>query len=221
VASAIEICAESERIEYERLTLLSLEDGRPLVKDLSVVIPHGTRVLIAGPDHSAPVALFRATAGIWAAGEGRILRPGTEAMLFLPEHPYLPPGTLKESLLHTGQESVIGDERILNTLRALDLDALLSRTGGLAEEKDWDNVLSLGEQQLLACARVFIAAPRFVFLDRINTALSRDQVERILRMLTENAISYVNIGEAGERRDYYDAVLEFAGDGEWKWTLLR
>jgi ABC-type uncharacterized transport system, permease and ATPase components len=216
--SAVEICEEDGRITYERLTLLAPEDDRPLVKELSVSIPCGTRVLISGPNETAKVALFRATAGIWDTGEGRIIRPGPDQILFLPERPYLPPGTLRESLLRTGQEFVISDDRILTTLRALDLEPVLMRAGGLDVEQDWDNILSLGEQQLLAFARLLLAAPRFAFLDRVSTALSPRQVDQILKMFSENSITYLTVGDTDDRLDNYDAVLELAGDGGWKWT---
>ena len=135
---------------YEGLTLRSPRDGRTLIEG-----PHslGMRVLIRGRDASAQVALFRATAGIWCAGAGRIVRPGLDEILFLPERPYLPPGTLRELLLLPQQEHAVPDGRILATLTALDLDRVLARAGGLDVERDWDDILSLNEQQLLAAAR--------------------------------------------------------------------
>ena len=81
---------------YEGLTLRLPQDGRPLLKNLSVSIPYGTRVLIAGANEAAKVALFRATAGLWTSGAGRIICPGADGMLWLAERPYLPPGTLRE-----------------------------------------------------------------------------------------------------------------------------
>ena len=69
-----------------------------------MAIPPGTRVLVAGPNHAAKVALFRAAAGVWSAGEGRIAAAGRITILFVAERPYLPPGTLREALLRTGRE---------------------------------------------------------------------------------------------------------------------
>ena len=106
-------------------------------------------------------------------------------------------------------------------LGELKLEAVLARTGGLDTEQDWDTVLSLSEQQLLACLHLLLAAPRFAFLDRPDTALSRDQVDQILQRLSENSISYLTIGDAGESLDCYDAVLEIAGDGGWTWKAIE
>src|SRR5919198_401780 len=92
--SAIEIVEAEGRLAYERLTLLSSRNGSPLLKDLSISIPFGTRVLLTGSNESARVVLFRATAGLSTAGAGRIIRPGADDILFLAQRPYLPPGTL-------------------------------------------------------------------------------------------------------------------------------
>ena len=221
--SEIEISREEEggRIVYERLTLCSPRDGRTVIRQLSATIPVGTQVLIVGPNDTAKVALFRATAGIWRAGKGRIIRPRLRKLLFLPERPYLPPGTLRELLLRTGEEDKISDEPILATLYALDIERVVTRAGGLDVEKDWDDILSLGEQQILAFARLLLAAPQFAFLDRPGTALNHGQVDSILKMLSEHAITYLTLGNGDERLEHYDAVLELADDGGWTWRSIQ
>ena len=219
--SAIHVTKRGAQLRYEGLTLRSPRDGRSLVEDLTVTIPTGTRLLITSPQDTAKVALFRATAGIWRAGEGRIIRPSLDHILFLPERPYLYPGTLRELLLRTGQEHVVSEQRIGEVLSALGLERVLVRAGGLDVEKEWHDILSLNDQQLLACARLLLAAPQFVFLDRPGALLSPGQVDQILNMLTENAITYLTLGDADDRLYNYDAVLELPGDGRWQWQWLR
>ena len=228
VSSALEICEQSEDIAYEGLTLLSSEDRRPLMKDLSATIPHGARLLIVGPNDAAKVALFRATAGIWSAGAGRIARPEASQLYFLPERPYLPPGTLRDVLTRTGQEQSVSDDRILDVLRELSLQPLLERIGGLEAELDWDDALSLGEQQLLAIAQLLLAAPRFAFLDRISTELNPDDVAHILKLLSKHSITYITLGrsrygkrDTDDKLEDYDAVLELADDGSWTWRRIK
>ena len=218
---AIEIREEEGRVAYERLTLLSPEDGRTLLKDLSVSIPSGRRVLILGSNDAPKAALFKATAGIWNNGEGRVIRPGGEGMLFLAERPYVPPGTLREVLVHTVKEHPVPEDRILEMLRGLNLEPVMTRAGGLDREQDWDTLLSLSEQKLLAFIRILLAEPRFVFLDRPGAALSPDQVKQILRLLSDHSIGYLTIGEAADPLDFYDAVLEIAEDGGWTWKDVR
>jgi putative ATP-binding cassette transporter len=203
------------------LTLLSSRNGSPLLKDLSISIPFGTRVLLTGSNESARVVLFRATAGLSTAGAGRIIRPGADDILFLAQRPYLPPGTLRQVLVRTPHEGEISDERIFGLLRELHLEQALARAGGLDMEQDWETLLSLREQQLLAFIHVLLAAPRFAFLDRVDTELGADQVHKILRMLSESSITYINNAEADDSRDLYDAVLECGEDGGWTWTANR
>ncbi len=220
-AASIDMIEDEARVAYERLTLLSSRSDHVLVRELSVSVPRGTRVLIVGPNDAAKVALFRATAGIWENGSGRIVRPGLDAVFFLPERPYLPPGTLRDVLVRTGREGVIGDEQIATLLHVLGLEPVLERTGGLDVERDWDDVLSLGEQQLLSVARVILAAPRFVFLERPRRALGSEEADRILGLLSERSITYLTLGDGSDGLDDYDAVLELAGDGGWTWKAVE
>ena len=89
------------------------------------------------------------------------------------------------------------------------------------EDRSVEIVFSLGEQQLLAVARVLIAAPLFVFLDRVGTALDSEHVALVLKVLSDNGITHmVSNGGGGDAR-HYDAILDVAGDGAWQWKSLR
>jgi putative ATP-binding cassette transporter len=217
--SHIDVQEDDTRVAYEALTLRSTGNGHVLVKGLSVSVPSGTTALFAGPNDAAKVALFRATAGIWENGSGRIVRPGLDAILFLPERPYLTPGTLRDVLLPAGRGSGIGrepgDEQVIALLRTLFLDGVLDRVGGLDVERDWDDALSLGEQQLFSVARAVLAAPRFIFLERPRATLGPAHADRVLNLLRERSITYVTLGDGGERLDDHDLVIELADDGGW------
>jgi len=219
--AGIEVREESGRLAYEHLTLHSPRDGRVLVADLSITIARGTRLLVLGSDDTAKVALFRATASMWDAGVGRIIRPGLEDILFLPERPYMPPGTLREGLVRTRHDADVSDERIVNTLHELGLDAVLKRAGGLDVEKDWDDILSLGEQQQLAFARLILAAPTCAFLHRISTALNAAQICPMLRIVARHGITYVTFGTAEDDPSCYDVVLQLGPGGSWEWKPLE
>ncbi len=218
--SPIELQEESGRLAFEGLTLRSSRDQRTLIKELSVSIPQGKRVLITGPSDSAKVVLFRAIAGIWDIGEGRIVRPNLDNILFLPERPYLPPGTLREVLLRTGQEKVIDDEQISSVLSKLNLERVLERAGGLDIEKDWGGILSIAEQQGLALARLLLAAPQFAFLDRPHTVLGPSRLDQILSLLREYSITYITLGGTEDTLERYDGVVQLSEDGGWTWQPL-
>ena len=216
----IETVEDHDRVAYERLTLRSLHDDGPLVADISVSIPRGMRVLVTGPNEAARVALFRATAGTWSHGDGSISRPPLDKILFLPQQPYLTPGTLRDQLIRNGRERDVPDERIQAAIHEAGLDSVVQRAGGLDIEHDWPAILSLGEQQQLAVIRLILARPSFALLDRVSTALGPALLERSLERLTASSITYINFDLVAESElvELYDAVLQINADGAWSWN---
>ena len=157
-----------------------------------------------------------ATAGVWTAGEGRILRP--RDILFLAQQPYLPPGSLRQVLTPLGREGELADERIVSGLQELNLDHVLNRAGGLDVEQNWETLISLREQQLLAFLRVLLAAPQIVFVDRAWATLTTNERRQLLSMLSKASIGYICNCEANGCHDLYDAVLDCKEGGGWTWT---
>jgi putative ATP-binding cassette transporter len=213
---SIEMGDSKDSVSYQNVTLKSLDDDHVLVEDLSLEVRKGSRWLFTSNDDAPKVALFRSTAGIWDCGSGRILRPGLDDILFLPERPYLPPGTLRDVLLRTGLEHVIRDSDIDLVLHRLGVKATVERVGGLNASRDWDDVLSIGEQHMLSVARIFLARPAIVYLDRPGSALPKSQISMILEMLTEQGIGVVVLAKNGESRLRYDSCLEIRPDGKWE-----
>ena len=154
-SSAIETIEDCDHLAYERLTLRAPAGGGALIKDLSVTIPAGTRLLVTGPNEAARVALFRATAGIRHGGDGKITRPPLDDVLFLPQRPDLPSVTLRELLLGPGR--VAPDDQILAALLAAGLGPIAERAGGLDVERDWD---VLGAARRSTVARPHKGSPR-------------------------------------------------------------
>jgi len=214
--SEIELDASGTEIAYQDLTLRGPRDGRLLVRELRVTIPAGTRVQVTGPNQAPRVALFRATAGLWNRGSGRIVCPPPGAVFFLPERPYLPPGSLREALSPASRKTPLDDVSILDVLRALHVDGVLERAGGLDVERDWDEHLSLGEQKSLSLARLVLAAPRFALLDRPGNVLDLDAVTRALDLLAQRSITAITFESAPELAAFHDMRLELASDGSWK-----
>nr|WP_309142274.1 SbmA/BacA-like family transporter [Ensifer sp. ENS06] len=210
--SSIELVKQDGDLAFDQVTLGSAVT-HPLLRDLSLSIPMGTPVLISGPHAAAGAALFRATAGIPTPGTGRIERP--ESLMFLPQRPYLPPGPLRQYLLPPGSSEGISDSQVLNVLRSLGLDGLADGAERLEKEQDRD--MSLGDQQLLALAKVLLARPRYVFLDRIEATLGREALRNTLSLLRQSSITCINNGEEGDTRDLYGAFLDCREDGSWTW----
>jgi vitamin B12/bleomycin/antimicrobial peptide transport system ATP-binding/permease protein len=213
---AVELAESVGSVAFEHLTLYSPRDGRVLVKDLSLSVPAGVCLLVRSNSGSAEKALFRATADLWYHGEGRILHPGHDEIFFLPERPYLPPGTLRDILLRTGEEELVPDERILESLKILNLGHALEKARGLDVEQKWADILSLGEQQRLSFARVLLAEPRFVFLDHPSRSLSECPLGDLFHLLRQQGITYLTLGDNTDEPRFYDRLLEIDADGSWR-----
>jgi vitamin B12/bleomycin/antimicrobial peptide transport system ATP-binding/permease protein len=212
---AIEFREDKERLAYDGLTLRSPDDGRTLIRELSVSIPQGTRALIRAADGAATLALLRATADLAVSGEGVLIRPAAADLKFLTERPYLPPGTLRAAVVPAGMDGSITDAHLLTLFTDWGLETVLSRADGLDTERDWAGLLSLGEQQLLACLRVVLAGPRFVLLHRVGTALGRERVGIVLDRLAQAGITSIHLGRSTDPDGPYDTVVDIHADGRW------
>lgn len=163
---------------FTNLTL-SLPDGRKLIKNASLTLPPGLPVVLTGPSGAGKSTLFRAIAGIWPFGEGSITRP-SGSVLFLPQKPYFPLGSLKRTVVYPGVEADISDDAVHQALESVDLAPLAKR---LHEVENWGQILSGGEQQRLAIARALIAKPDWLFLDEATSAMEVPLAARIHSML--------------------------------------
>ncbi len=205
---------QDERLAFEDLTLHSAADGRTLVQNLDLEVPPGNRLFIQGPQGAGPGALLRAAAGLWREGRGRIVRPSRAEVMFLPQKPFLAAATLREQLLHA-VKGPTPESRLLAVLKELGLEPILERTGGLDVACNWSNVLSLGDQQLVAAAGLLLASPRFAFLDEAASALDAGRTRRLYEALARSGITYVSTGSDPGLMKYHDLLLKVHGDGTW------
>jgi vitamin B12/bleomycin/antimicrobial peptide transport system ATP-binding/permease protein len=113
-------------------------------------------------------------------------------------------------------ESTTKDNEIIAVLSKLKIQDVIGHAKGLDTDQDWDDLLSIGEQHLLTVARIFLAKPAFVFLDRPGSALPKSQISHILDMLTEQGIGVMILSKNGESRLRYDSILEIKPDGSWE-----
>ncbi len=167
-----------------RLLDLKLEtsDGHPLVDVTSATVRAGERVVITGPSGSGKTILVRAIAGIWPFGRGRIDVPAHARMLFVPQRPYLPLGSLRAAISYPAPEGAFPDARIGEGLRLLGLEHLTTR---LDETAYWAQQLSPHEQQRLAIVSVLLNEPDWVFLDKATSALDEEVEKRVYTLLVE------------------------------------
>jgi putative ATP-binding cassette transporter len=167
-----------------RLDALRIQepDGRLLLDDASASVTAGERVVIDGPSGTGKTLLVRAIAGIWPFGAGRIEVPSPARMLFVPQWPYMPVGTLRAAASYPAPEATFPDERIVLVLERLGLGRFASRLG---DTQQWDQILSPHEQQRLALARVLLHEPDWMILDKATSALDDATEKQVYELLAE------------------------------------
>jgi putative ATP-binding cassette transporter len=160
---------------------LTTPQGAAIVTGASLAIAAGERWLVSGPSGSGKSTLFRALAGIWPFGSGRIEAPLT-GVLFLPQRPYLPLGRLKAAVCYPADPAQVADESVRTALR----DCLLPHLAdSLDEEAQWDKRLSPGEQQRVAFARVLINRPQWLYMDESTAALDAPTARALYALVRE------------------------------------
>lgn len=183
---------EGPRLVFEQLGIAH-PDGTFLVSDADATIELGERVLIMGESGTGKSTLLRAVAGLWPWGRGTIRLPMHGRMVFMPQRPYLPIGPLRVALLYPSAPDATETREIEEALRKVNLDHLIER---LDQTEQWDRVLSGGEQQRLAFARLLLHKPDWVFLDEATAALDEENQVRMMELLASELphVSVISIG---------------------------
>ena len=184
-----------------------LPNGQPVLQHADVAFRRGQSVTIAGRSGSGKSTLFRAIAGIWPFGSGRIERPlGT--YLFLPQRPYIPLGTLRHAITYPGDERAYEPHLVRQALVTAGLPAMVER---IDEEQPWSQILSGGEQQRLAIARALLLRPDWLFLDEATSSLDPSAETELYTALREQLpeTTIISIAHRPDVARYHDETLTF------------
>jgi vitamin B12/bleomycin/antimicrobial peptide transport system ATP-binding/permease protein len=190
-----------------------LPDEKPLLIDLDLHLQPGTSLLITGQSGSGKSTLMRALAGIWPFATGAVLLPETAKVIFLPQKPYLPLGTLRQALYYPYKPPQAEQE----LSEILDLCRLTHLSTALDKGDHWAQSLSLGEQQRIAFARILIQRPDYMFLDEATASLD-EEMEGILYQLIRSRLGYATVISAGHRHTllaWHESQLTILGGGKW------
>ncbi|MFA7291131.1 MAG: ABC transporter ATP-binding protein/permease [Rhodocyclaceae bacterium] len=207
---------EASHLVLEGVTLHTPNNDRVLVRNLSVTVKPGQGLMIVGESGSGKSSLLRAIAGLWYSGSGTIFRPGPDDILFLPQQPYMQVGSLRSQLLYPNRMLASSDDELLGLLAKVNLPDLAHRFGGLDTEKDWHKVLSIGEQQRLAFARLLLTRPRFAILDEATSALDIPNEAFLYEQLVETQTTLISVGHRSTILRFHAQVLELTGDSDWR-----
>ncbi len=211
------VAGPPDKIVLDHVTV-SLPAAQVLLDDVSFQIARGEAVILSGPSGSGKTTLFRVLAGLWPYAAGRLVQPKDGRVLFLPQKPYLPIGSLKAVLTYPQAEATNADATCVEALDACGLGELTSR---LHETANWSMMLSGGEQQRIAFARALLLEPEWLFLDEATSALD-GATERHLYTMVRSRLpqsALISIAHRPSLRDFHDK--EFSIDPGLRKVVLR
>ena len=187
---------------------IDLPDGTVLLSACTLSLPAGSHVLVTGASGAGKSTLLRALAGIWPYGSGTINLPQGAKRLFLPQRPYLVLGSLRRALSYP-RTAAASDEEIARILKRVGMDHFAAR---LDDVDDWSRILSLGEQQRLAFARILLIRPDWIFLDEATSALDEPRERALYELLHQElpAASMISVGHRSTLFALHDTELHLS-----------
>lgn len=191
---------------FDNVTILTAF-GKVVIANANEEIRTGERVLIVGDSGAGKSTLFRAVSGLWPWGNGRILLPPRASMMFMPQHPYLPLGTLRAAACYPDTAQKFDDKLVKAAFERVSLQDLIP---SLDVEERWDRVLSQGQQQLLAFARLLLHKPQWVFLDEATSALDLDNQAKVMAMFEHElkSATVISIGHRPSLEQFHSRHLQ-------------
>ncbi len=186
---------------------VELTDGTVVIDDADVIVKVGEKVLLAGDSGSGKSTLVRAIAGLWPWGEGEIeLKPGAK-LFMMPQRPYIPLGTLRRAAAYPQAADTIDDAALREALEQVGLGHVVERLD--EEDVSWDQVLSGGEKQRLAFARLLLDKPDLVVMDEFTSALDTDSQAMLMTMIGEKLpeLAVISVGHRKELEQFHERKL--------------
>jgi vitamin B12/bleomycin/antimicrobial peptide transport system ATP-binding/permease protein len=201
-----------DKIDLKQL-LVRLPNGRPLISADGFSIRSNERTLISGPSGAGKSTLFRAIAGVWPFGSGKIAIPAKAKLMMLPQRPYFPVGSLRAAIVYPAEVSTFNPDRVKDVLISVGLPQLAPQ---LEEEAHWNRMLSLGEQQRLGLPRALLHAPQYLFLDEATASLDEASEAALYRLLEQKlpATTIVSIGHRSTLEAFHERNVVLTRDGD-------
>ncbi|KXL48824.1 hypothetical protein M433DRAFT_376529 [Acidomyces richmondensis BFW] len=240
---------EGEDIMFEGVPIVS-PNGDILVKALSFHITRGDHLLVVGPNGCGKSSLFRILGGLWPVYGGKVRKPPSEDIFYIPQRPYLSKGTLRQQILYPDsmldmRAKGVTDKDLADILVVLGIDGLLNMstskhirldepvssadtclptsskvTTGLDVEAEWTDVLSTGYQQRIAAARLFYHRPKYAILDECTASLTPEIEKLIYDQAKRLGITIMSVSHRRSLWRYHGWILQFDGQGGYVFTKL-
>ncbi|MEL7084533.1 MAG: ABC transporter ATP-binding protein/permease, partial [Cyanobacteria bacterium J06597_1] len=195
-------------LQVTNLTLRTPNSEQVLTEGLNASLSPGDCLLVVGSSGCGKSSLMRAIAGLWNNGTGTIARPPRAETVFLPQKPYMLLGSLREQLTYPSPPSSYSDEDLRGALADVNLEELPDRFESFDAIEDWTDVLSLGEQQRLAFARILLSRPKYAILDESTSALDVTNERMLYELLKRKGITYISVGHRPSLLEFHPQVLQ-------------
>jgi putative ATP-binding cassette transporter len=207
----------SRIVKLDKLTIATPGGEKELVKALSFELRENQSLMIMGPSGTGKSSVLRTIAGLWPGASGTLERPAFIHLMFLPQRPYMVEGSLRDQLLYPYPDRGASDDEIRKVVSEVNLSDVFERVDDdLDHVVDWSNVLSLGEQQRVAFARLFLRKPRFAFLDEATSALDEENQKELYESVRKSGIGYISVGHRTTLIPYHDKLLQLRHSGIWE-----
>jgi len=194
--------------DWLRLSDLSVahSTGKVVISDAWAAFEPGSKVLIKGESGTGKSTLIRAIAGLWPWGQGEVYLPMNARVMFVPQKPYVPNGTLRAALIYPGLDQEPEDQTLTTVLRKAGLSHLVQR---LDDGDRWDKILSGGEQQRLAFARLFLHRPEIVIMDEATSALDEAGQETLMTLFNTElpGAMLLSVGHRPGLEGYHQRII--------------
>ncbi|MCJ8745318.1 hypothetical protein PDJAM_G00129070 [Pangasius djambal] len=219
-----EIIIADNIIRFEHVPLLT-PNGDVLIQDLSFEVLSGANVLVCGPNGCGKSSLFRVLGELWPLFGGRITKPQRGKLFYIPQRPYMTLGTFRDQVIYpdTHMEQIrkgISDQVLKDYLDRVQLSHIVERESGWESEQDWMDVLSGGEKQRMAMARLFYHKPQFAILDECTSAVSVDVEDYIYSHCRKVGITLFTVSHRKSLWKHHEFYLYMDGRGGYEFKRI-
>lgn len=212
---------DNPMIDFKNVSL-STPSGDILVKDLTFTIKPKQSVIISGPNGSGKSSLFRVLGGLWRIERGKLVRPAHDQLFYICQKPYMTLGSLRSQIIFPDVRSKVDDSDLVEIMSVVELKYLLDREHSLDSIQDWQDVLSGGEKQRMALARLIYHKPQFAILDECTSAVAIDVEQRIYKYLSEDLnCTLLSVSHRVKQlAKFHHLILELDGNGNFEFRRL-